>query len=385
MPAVCRKNRWLRGLKQPANISKAFAVQEGCLPMKTEMIHKTILRMMLFAIVSAILGLAACSAQPAASANAKVSTHLMHSNGRSYVAIHNQNIEVDPASAGVDVDVNGRLLPFQDTALSELLTVHGAGTDKNRIFAYNPGYDGWFEVIRNNHPVDQSAAPSEQMKQREAAMNDPIHVSLEQVQNGDWTESVLLSGSVSAFPVDWKFAGNALNHVFDQDSDELTDRTLLYTSNKLPVDFHGVISIGSAVIGVQPFEVWNPTDLTKPDRTQILIANIGIGQERLSKAQVPNYLNAVYVSRWSPILVIKTAAYDDITGVLFTMAAQPSVLAINQFSNNTPADLDFLKLYMKQTMKSARLDPNGWPIGQTPPFFIDIKNIHMQNIIWLGK
>ncbi|MBI2758214.1 MAG: hypothetical protein HYX49_06010 [Chloroflexi bacterium] len=199
-------------------------------------------------------------------------------NGKTYLLVGSQKVEIDPASAGVNVDVNGKPLKVVDTGTPNPLTIRGVGESEGKVFSIAPETkiiledDGkgnikekvfaahWFEVIRTNHPVDQNATEKVKMEQREVAINDPVKVTVEQVQNGEWAQSVLLSGAINPFPEKWKFTGNALYH---DANDPIGDISLLYTSDKIPIDFFGVTRVDGKNIGLRPFQAWNPADQKK--------------------------------------------------------------------------------------------------------------------------
>ncbi|MBI1792933.1 MAG: hypothetical protein HYR70_01910 [Chloroflexi bacterium] len=243
-----------------------------------------------------------------------------------------------------------------------------------------------FEVIKSNHPVDQKASEAEKMKQREVAINDPNKVTLEQVQSGDWAMSVLLSGAMSPSK-NTKFTGNALSH----DTNGLTagNATLLYTSDKTPVDFFGVTTFDGKNIGLRPFQVLNPTDLKKPDKSQVLITTVGIGKERLTKEQNLAYLDMVYNTNAEPILVV-ASTYDPNKAPIRasgTLVDQPSVLVLRQVPGNDPAVVnmpyykqDGITYYYNDIVNYN--ETNGielWQYNFNIPLPVDL-----QNLIWLA-
>ncbi|MBI2758950.1 MAG: hypothetical protein HYX49_09755, partial [Chloroflexi bacterium] len=108
-------------------------------------------------------------------------------NGKTYLLVGSQKVEIDPASAGVNLDVNGKPLKVVDTGTPNPLTIRGVGESEGKVFSIAPETkiilenDGkgnikekvfaahWFEVIRTNHPVDQSATEKVKMEQRKEA------------------------------------------------------------------------------------------------------------------------------------------------------------------------------------------------------------------------
>ncbi|MFA5770167.1 MAG: hypothetical protein WC894_01570 [Patescibacteria group bacterium] len=284
--------------------------------------------------------------------------------------------EVDKKTGGVNVDVNGNPLLVEDTGYVNPLTLHGkAGTEnEGKVFAFNPEYKGWFEVIQSNHPVDQKASEEDKMKQREVAINDPVKVTVEQVQNGDWAESVLLSGLVKPFPADWKFAGNAVYHGI-KDPSTGGEVYFLYTSDRIPIDFFGVVKVGNKNIGLRPFQVWNPTDvIDNPNSSEILIANIGIGAERLTEEQNSVYLSELYKPDGvKPIIVILSdKAATQGSGPFLE---QQSILALKQIPGNDPLTIFFIKQKVDRLIGKDQLAI----VSQSS---LDLINI--QKLIWLA-
>jgi len=316
----------------------------------------------------------------------KASEHFVVENEKTFLIIGSQRIEIDPASAGVNVDINGNPLLVEDTGYANPITIHGVGESEGKVFAFAPETKikldatnekifpaHWFEVIQSNHPVDQNASEDEKMKQREIAINDPVKVSVEQVQNGDWAESILLSGMVNPFSNDWKFTGNALNHQKDPNNS-----TVLYTSDKIPVDFFGVTTVGGKQIGLRPFQVWNPADLNNPNRNQVLIVNVGVGEENLTKLLNATYLDFIYKSNAEPVLIVSSS--DELASSGFGgMIEQPSVLSLKQLSGNDPTKLSYVARIIEQFNITF-----GTDLWQTDPFYIDNQYMNIQNLIWLA-
>ncbi|MBI1854949.1 MAG: hypothetical protein HYR93_03655, partial [Chloroflexi bacterium] len=312
-------------------------------------------------------------------------------DGKTYLSLGSQKVEVDPSSGAVNVDVNGKPLLVEDTGLlAKPITIRGIGENEGKVFAFAqattiklndkgetktfPAH--WFEVIQTNHPVDQNASPAEKMKQREIAINDPIKVSLEQVQNGDWAASVLLSGYLKPSK-DTKFTGNALFH--DSNDSDFGNLNLLYTSDKKPIDIFGVI-VGGVVDGIalRPYQVLNPADVAKPDKSQILIATVGMGKERQTKEQNLAYLNFVYNLNAEPTLVVSSSINAETLGS-DSLVDQPSVLVLKQVPGNDPAYNDFIAGVIYAMRNDPNADQNLWQAEYTAPL-----PLQLQNLIWLA-
>ncbi|MBI3341156.1 MAG: hypothetical protein HY022_13620, partial [Chloroflexi bacterium] len=270
------------------------------------------------------------------------------------------------------------------------LTIRGVGENEGKVFAFAPQTSikldeknekvfpaHWFEVIKSNHPVDQNASEAEKMKQREAAINDPNKFTLEQVQNGEWAMSVLLSGAMSPSE-NTEFTGNVLWHRSDDPTGG--NITALFTSDKTPVDFFGVTTFDGKNIGLRPFQVLNPADLKKPDKSQILIITIGVGKERLTKEQNLAYLDMVYNSNAEPILVV-ASTYDPNKAPIRasgTLVDQPSILVLKQIPGNDAG------LVFKFDIDNFN-ERYGTKLWQTATFYIDPKYYNIQNLIWLAS
>ncbi|MBI3340324.1 MAG: hypothetical protein HY022_09365 [Chloroflexi bacterium] len=316
-------------------------------------------------------------------------------DGKTYLSLGSQKVEVDPSSGAVNVDVNGKPLLVEDTGLlAKPITIRGTGKEVGRVFAYNLGTKysvvdpetkkvsevvipaHWFEVIQTNHQVDQKASEAEKMKQREVAINDPIKVSLEQVQNGDWAMSTLLSGYLKPSK-DTKFTGNALYHSSNDPTGG--NVTALYTSDKIPVDYFGVIIGGVADgIALRPYQVLNPADVVKPDKSQILIVTVGMGKERQTKEQNSAYLDFVNKLNAEPILVVSSSINVETLGS-GSLVDQPSVLVLKQVPGNDPLLIGFIIDTINAANSNPNIDKDFWqaPSQSALPG-------ELQNLIWLA-
>ncbi|MBI2759746.1 MAG: hypothetical protein HYX49_13870, partial [Chloroflexi bacterium] len=59
-------------------------------------------------------------------------------NGKTYLLVGGQKMEIDPASAGVNLDVNGKPLKVVDTGTPNPLTIRGVGESEGKVFSIAP-------------------------------------------------------------------------------------------------------------------------------------------------------------------------------------------------------------------------------------------------------
>ncbi len=310
-------------------------------------------------------------------------------NGKLYLDVGGSTVEVDQKSAGVNVDINGKALTVEGTGFDNIISIHGVGENADKVYAYAPETTitldekgttktfegGWFEVIKPNHPVDMDAPKAELERELLEAINDPVTVTLEQVQSGQWAESVLLSGLARPIPDDVEFTGNAL--FGDKGDKDFGDIVLLYTSYKPFIPFFARVvdkaADGSAIqYDLRSYTLWNPKDLKNPDRKQIAVVGVGFSPDRSDKYYNEQFVKSYILTGSEPVLIV--SAPDSGSGKYRTpgFVTDPSVL------QNLPGN-DPSMLYQPDIVANA-----GSEIWQTVPFYQDPDGYNVQNIIWLA-
>jgi len=331
--------------------------------------------------------------------------HFRVEDGKTYLILGSgEKVEVDPSTAAVNVDINGKPLQVENAGFPNPLTIHGKikteDGEREAVFAYAPEttitlndqgetktFEGhWFEVIQPNHRVDINETDREKLRpQLLEAINDPVRVTVDQIQSGEWAMSVLLSGYVQPIPDDWQFTGNALWHT-GHDIYFGENLTLLFTSKKIAIPFFAATNINGVDIGVRPYMIWNPVDQQNPDRKQITIVNIGIGQERLTELANKNYINEIFLPGVDPVLIVHGSDYYYAGFAQYGLLPTPSMFVLKQLPGNDPTKARYYidssgkattlgDVIAYQNENSSNKDLWQWNIP------INIGDI--QNLIWL--
>jgi hypothetical protein len=126
--------------------------------------------------------------------------------------------------------------------------------------------------------------------------------------------------------------------------------------------------------------LWNPVDQQNPDRKQIAIVNIGIGQERLTEHANENYIDKVFLPGLDPILIVEgnDSAYIGVAqlGLLPT----PSMLALKQLPGNDPTNISSIGNVVRddQGRIANGIDLNLWQWNYYGPLPKGI-----ESLIWL--
>ncbi|MBI3338851.1 MAG: hypothetical protein HY022_01800, partial [Chloroflexi bacterium] len=68
----------------------------------------------------------------------EASKHFSIENGKTYLSLGSQKVEVDPLSGGVNIDVNGKPLLVEGTGYTNPLTIRGVGENEGKVFAFAP-------------------------------------------------------------------------------------------------------------------------------------------------------------------------------------------------------------------------------------------------------
>ncbi|MBI2757381.1 MAG: hypothetical protein HYX49_01740, partial [Chloroflexi bacterium] len=136
-------------------------------------------------------------------------------------------------------------------------------------------------------------------------------------------------------------------------------------------------TVGGKNIGLRPFQAWNPTDQKNPDRGEVLIANVGAGEERLTPDQNKAWLGFIYRLNSEPQLMVDSTDALASEG-LYSLAGQPSILSLKKLPGNDPAKIQFLGGTILTDIPKAGVDPDLWQWNYTDPLPKEL-----QNLIWL--
>ncbi|MBI1794782.1 MAG: hypothetical protein HYR70_11420, partial [Chloroflexi bacterium] len=68
----------------------------------------------------------------------EASKHFSVEDGKTYLSLGSQKVEVDPLSGGVNIDVNGKPLLVEGTGYTNPLTIRGVGENEGKVFAFAP-------------------------------------------------------------------------------------------------------------------------------------------------------------------------------------------------------------------------------------------------------
>ncbi len=322
-------------------------------------------------------------------------------NGKLYLDVGGSTVEVDQKSAGVNVDINGKALTVEGTGFDNIISIHGVGENADKVYAYAPETTitldekgttktfegGWFEVIKPNHPVDMDAPKAELEKQLLEAINDPVNVTLEQVQSGEWAESVLLSGLARPIPDDVEFTGNALNYMAN--NPDRGRSTVLYTSEMSYIPFFGKVDLsgvtmsdgskapaGTAVY-IRPWALWNPKDLENPDRSQIAVVSMGFSPDRADESYNKAFIEGYLLTGYYPLLIVSEP--DLIAGKYEPDYYNTNPALLQNLPGNDATDIQFFGGTIRVDIPKSDANPELWQW-----YYNEKLPTQIQNLIWLA-
>ncbi len=317
-------------------------------------------------------------------------------NGKPYLAVTGpteviDQIEVDPGSAGVIVDAYDHPLQVEDTGSEKPLTIHGVGENASHVYSFIPETmitlndkgetktfpAHWAEVQKPEYTFDElhNEDGSWNIERLTEQINNPIRFTVEQVQNGEFARSVLLSGYMQPVPDDVKFGGNALWHGVGEQFGPLT--ALLYSGGQ-HIPYFAVASVNGIDIGVRPFSIWNPKDQENPDRKQLAILNLGLGSDQLSGPINESYINYGFLPNRNPFILVQAEGIGEDGHKELNWIPRESRQALEGLPGNDPVDIEYIGGIIAELNANPTVNPALWQAHRTDPLPKEV-----QEIIWL--
>ncbi len=340
--------------------------------------------------------------------DAQVASHISVTDGTARLTTEDgTQHEIGPAGT-VNKDIFGAELSaintgFYDAKTQEyrppLLVAGKAGTeDAGKLFSYNTDTDSWFEVVQPTHIVDKTADEATQRLQRLEAMGDQTPITLAYLQNGDLWRAVVLSGQLTDFS-DKTFTGNSLYHNDSEPAQDNANVTELYTSlPKIPAPLYYEMVIPGTYtkdgkemkVGIEPFEVWNPSKPTTadgkvnphPNPKETLVAFVPRGPGRMGGPLDSLWDMAVFGT------TINDKAYPALDPLLFVSDSRDTSPAVQGLA---PEDISWIRMIpgndpSKFPFVTVNVDANkNSSVWQTGPIPIDVRWGDVQKIIWKAE